>query len=496
MISFGVTFVINFFITPYIIKTIGSEAYGFVGLANNFISYATVVTTALNSMFGRFVTIAIHQGEDEKANKYFSSVFFTNVIVSVPLSIISAFIVVFLEKIVNISDAIVFDVKMLWALLFLNFILGLVFSVFSVATFARNRLDLASLRTIEASVMRIGIILAFFALLKPSVWFLGFATLISGMYTYLMNIYYSKKLLPDIKIRKSDFNFSMVKELMASGVWNSISHLSGILSNGLDLLITNLFVTSAAMGVVSVSKTVPSVILSIFGTLSGLFAPDLTKSYALKDHEDMKNQLFTAIKLLSFFVSIPLAFMYAFGKEFYSLWVPNQDAKLLYLLTVITMVAAPFGWALEPLWNIFTVTNKVKQSSLFMLSNAVLSTALVFVMLRFTENETAKMCIVVGTSAVISVIRNLTFLPMFGAKCIGLSKTTFYPVILKNTIVIAIITAISFGIKIFIVPKNWISLIICGLIIVVISVVISYLFILGKKEKEILKSKLMKFLKR
>ena len=188
--------------------------------------------------------------------------------------------------------------------------------------------------------------------------------------------------------------------------------------------------------------------------------------------------------------------MYAFGKEFYSLWVPNQDAKLLYLLTVITMVAAPFGWALEPLWNIFTVTNKVKQSSLFMLSNAVLSTALVFVMLRFTENETAKMCIVVGTSAVISVIRNLTFLPMFGAKCIGLSKTTFYPVILKNTIVIAIITAISFGIKIFIVPKSWISLIICGLIIVVISVVISYLFILGKKEKDILKSKLMKFLNR
>lgn len=490
LVSFAVAFVINFFVTPYIIKTIGSEAYGFVGLANNFISYASIVTTALNSMFGRFVTISIHQGDNEKANKYFSSVFFTNVIVSVPLSVISAFILIFLEKLIHISESIVFDVKLLWLFLFINFIIGLIFSVFSVATFARNRLDLASLRGIESSVIRIGIIIGFFAFLKPSVWFIGFATLISGIYTYLLNVYYTKKLLPDIKIRKKDFNINMVKELISSGMWNSVSHLSGILSNGLDLLITNLFVTSAAMGVVSVSKTIPGLILNAFGTVSGLFAPDLTKSYALNDFEDMKKQLISAIKLLSFFVSIPLSFMYVFGKEFYSLWVPTQDAKTLYLLTVLTMLAAPFGWALEPLWNIFTVTNKVKQSSLFLLSNALLSTLLVFVFLHFTNDETVKMCIVVGTSTVISIIRNITFLPIFGAKYIGMRKRTFYPVIIKNVVVIIVITLVSFVVKMFIVPKTWLMLIVCGVIISIIAIVISYCLILGSNERIIIKTKI------
>ena len=37
-LSLAVTFGISFFLSPYIVETVGVEAYGFVGLANNFIS--------------------------------------------------------------------------------------------------------------------------------------------------------------------------------------------------------------------------------------------------------------------------------------------------------------------------------------------------------------------------------------------------------------------------------------------------------------------------
>ena len=48
---------ISFFLSPYIIKTIGVEANGFVTLANNFTAYADLVVTALNGMAARFITI-------------------------------------------------------------------------------------------------------------------------------------------------------------------------------------------------------------------------------------------------------------------------------------------------------------------------------------------------------------------------------------------------------------------------------------------------------
>ena len=68
IVSFAVSVLIGFFLTPYLVENIGSEAYGFIGLADNFISYALLITTALNSMASRFITISIHREEIENVN--------------------------------------------------------------------------------------------------------------------------------------------------------------------------------------------------------------------------------------------------------------------------------------------------------------------------------------------------------------------------------------------------------------------------------------------
>ena len=65
---------IGFFLTPYVVNNIGSDAYGFVSLANNFTSYASIITVALNSMAGRFITIEYERGNYKEANSYFTAV--------------------------------------------------------------------------------------------------------------------------------------------------------------------------------------------------------------------------------------------------------------------------------------------------------------------------------------------------------------------------------------------------------------------------------------
>ena len=53
LISFAANLGIGFLMTPFIVQQIGAEAYGFVGLANTMINYATLFTLALNSVSGR-----------------------------------------------------------------------------------------------------------------------------------------------------------------------------------------------------------------------------------------------------------------------------------------------------------------------------------------------------------------------------------------------------------------------------------------------------------
>ena len=37
LVSFCVTMGINFFLTPYLVDSLGTDAYGFIGLANNYV---------------------------------------------------------------------------------------------------------------------------------------------------------------------------------------------------------------------------------------------------------------------------------------------------------------------------------------------------------------------------------------------------------------------------------------------------------------------------
>ena len=110
LLSFAITIIISLFITPIIVDALGSEAYGYVGLAGNFVNYAALITVALNSMASRFVSIEIYKGDYKEANKYFTSVFFANLLIALVMLPVFCGIVWKLENLIEIPERLVSDV--------------------------------------------------------------------------------------------------------------------------------------------------------------------------------------------------------------------------------------------------------------------------------------------------------------------------------------------------------------------------------------------------
>lgn len=496
VIAFGINLGISFFLTPFIVEKIGVEANGFVSLANNFVEYAQLITISINSMAGRFITIKLHQKNPEDANKYFSSVFIANLIFSVVLTILSIVLITFIDRFMNISTAILTDVRILWAFIFGNFILGLFTSTFNVSTFVKDRLDLNAFCNIKGYIIRIIILLVCYIAFDIHVWYIGLALFCMGLYNLIKNINYAKTLTPELRISKNNFNVKAIVELLKSGIWNTISKLSSILSSGLDLLITNIFISATAMGILSLAKTIPTIILSLFGTIAAIFAPSLTISYAKGDSIEIKHQLNSSIKILGILSSIPLAILIGFGKEFYSLWAPTQDSSLLYILTLINCANLIFALPLEPLYNVFTATNKIKTSSLALISFSTLSLATTFVLLKLVPDDTnLKMFVILGVSSFYNIVRVLTFLPMYGAKCLNFKLNTFYGPIIKNTISVIILSIIGLAIKYIININSWIMLIFSCILIALLGLIINSTIILDKTERRDFYNKLKERLK-
>lgn len=483
LFAFTVGFIINFYLAPFVIDKLGKEAYGFIGLANNFVSYTALITIALNSMASRFITINFHKGDIKTAKKYFASVYYANLFLATIILGFAIFIVVFLNYIIKIPSNLIWDVKLLFGLTFLNSIIALTSNVYSVATFVKNRLDLSSLRNIISNFLRVVCIIIPFVIFTPHLWYYGISAIIATGFIVITNRILTKRLLPDFKINKSLYNIKYVKKLISSGGWNLLSALGEILSTGFDLLLANLFISAIAMGTLSISKTVPTIILSLCSSIAVVFAPKLTELYAKEKIEALKSELFNNVRIMGVLSVIPLIVFLILGEDFFRLWLPSQDPHVLYILSSISISTLLISMPQESLWSIFTITNKVKTASLNLLIFSLLILTTIFISVCYLDNEYSKLLSIVLARFIWGSIRSLTFLPIYGAKCLNLKWNTFYPLILKNLSISIVIIICFLSLKKYFIINNWSDFILFAIIICVITITLMSFLMLSKDQK-------------
>ena len=479
-VAFVVNIGINFLLSPYIVESIGVAAYGFWGLANNFVSYASIITIALNSMAGRFFAIEVQRKNWSGANKYFSSIFFANIVAVGIMLIPSTMFILQIDNIIHVPFDISVDVSLLFGLIFLNFFINMVALAFSLAPFAKNIIYLSSLRQIESIFLKAGLLVGLFFILKPRVWFLGFATLSMTVYRTVFGFYYTAKLLPEIKLKRSYCDIRAIKELLSSGFWNVVNHLGRLLATGLDLLIANLFIDPTAMGVLALSRIIPTFIESMVSSLASVFAPEFTMLYAQNDTTSLVKSIKRSIKILGITVNIPIAILFSFGPIFFKLWVPSQDAHLLHLLSMISVFAYVFSGATNSFFGVFLVTNNLRTNSLLVLLTGLLNVLTVFVLLKITN---LGLYAIAGISTIFITVRNLTFTIPFGAKYIGLPWYTFFPDVIKSVTSFSILAILGYSIQKIVTIDSWASLLVFSLLLGMVGVVINFYMLLSLNER-------------
>lgn len=493
LIAFIVGLGVRFFLTPYIVSTLGAEAYGFIGLSLNILSYTSLITIALNSMAGRFVTIRYVEKDFTVANQYFSSVYYSNLILAAIILLMGTGVVLFLEHLIEIPASLVIDVKFLFILLLLNTIINLVMEVWCGATFIKNRLDLSNIRNIIGNLLNACVLVSLFAFFAPHIWYMGIAGMVLTIYTSIANYRLSRILTPELLVKKSYFDLTKVRELIKAGAWNVLSRLGDILGQGLDLIIANVCIGATAMGIFSLTKNVPLMVLSLFQMIASVFAPILTRLYAERKKEELLTELKKSIRILGFFTTFPLACLFLLGEDFYHLWLPSQDASLFQWLTIIGgLVGMTFAMPLEALWNIFTITNKLKYSTYTMLANNILVFLTVVCSMLIVDDPIVKLFILAGARVFWGILRSLVFLPLYGAYCLEVSKATFYPPILKSVLSLGIVLFIGIVFISFTQSDTWILLALNALIICILTALVNSFIILQKQDLQFIKSKILK----
>ena len=209
--------------------------------------------------------------------------------------------------------------------------------------------------------------------------------------------------------------------------------------------------------------------------------------YAQEDREGMRKAAKTAMRFMCLFVGLPVAILLTMGTQFFSLWVPTEPAALLRTLAVLTILNSIVTGPLQPLYQIFTITNKVRENSIVMICYGFVYLGVVYVLLRLTNWGVYA---ILGTNLVGSLLVASFYHLPYAAKHIGLPRWEFFPEIGKSILSFLVVCAIGFGVsRVSDLSASWLHWFAGAAVTALLGFVCNLFLILHREEREFLRDK-------
>ncbi|MBO4403628.1 MAG: MATE family efflux transporter [Bacteroidales bacterium] len=471
---------INFLLSPFIVEHLGVEANGYITLANNFVSYIALVTMALNSMAGRFILIDYRKNNLQSVNEYYSSVLLGDWFLAAVFLVPMILFVIFIDRVINVPGNYLADTRILFAIVFVNYLVHLCLPIWGTSTYCTNNLYLRSLKNAVSSVVRAVAIYLLFLLFAPHSYYVAIAASLMSVVAILMDYAFYKRLMPELKWRVKDFRMKKVWELVSSGIWNTLSQCGNLLLEGLDILIANIFINPVMSGVLALSKVIPNMINQITGTVAATYGPRLTYLYADGKYKEMETEVKNDIMIVSFLANIPIGIFFVFGSDFFSLWVPSQNAHVLALLSSLTLVGMLFAGISQCFVNIFGIVNKLRLNSIVLIGTGLLNVLLVYLLLKNTD---LGVYAIAAVSSVITVLRLFLFTAPYAARCINASGWRFGSYLLRGAGYAVVPVVCGLLIKLIPIANTWFTLLLLMSVTAVMGLLINFCVFLNKHQR-------------
>ncbi len=459
--NFIVGILTGIFLVPYFIGTLGVAAYGLIPLATSLTSYVTILTDALNVAVSRFLTVDLHRQDYKKANQTFNTALFglsAIILLVIPLMVVVSWYAPQFFKVPSGQES---EVTLLFLGVFTAFLVRSWSSNFTVSLFANNRLDLLNMLNILSVILQVTLIVVFFTVFSPQLWYIGCAYLISSVLFLFLAFVLSRRISPFLHINAREFNKKRLHELTSMGWWAVVDMFGSLLLLQIELIVVNLLFGATAAGEYAVVFLWVILLRGVAGTLTGVLTPMILTYYAKEKVDQIIQISKSAVKLVGLFIALPVGLICGFAPFILTLWVGPQFARLAPLVWVFTLPLV-VSLCILPLFAINVAFNKVRIPGIITLIFGLVNVVLAYYippLLGWGYYGVAIVC------AVVLTLRSGFFVPWYATKILGIPPGTFTRSIITGVIIVLVVTGFSTIIgKIFIISSLIDLAVICGII--------------------------------
>lgn len=470
---------LSFWITPFIINTMGAESYGFVPLTQQLINYMTVITLSITSINGRFFTIAKKQGNLSLAQEFFSSALCGSIAGSLILSAVLVPCTLYIDRILNIPAHLVRDVRLSFLLYGVIFLISFVTSIFNVGAFSNNKLYITSSISIVNVTVKTFATVGLLLIFTPHIWHVSLGALVAAFVTMLITVLAFARLEPAIKIFR--LSVSKLREILMSGVWVSFSEIGAILFLQIDLLVSNWNLGPTIAGQYAVVLTLPATLRTLSGAIISIFVPTVISFFAVGEIKEMIRYINNAVKYTGLALSLPIGMVCGLGSVLLSLWINPQYAQYGLVLAVLT-IHLSINLSVQVIMSVQTAFNKLRTPAFATFFMGIINFLLAFSLTKYFGMGVMSIAL---SGGIVLTAKNAVFTPLYVAKITGQKWNTYFKGVLKPAATTSFVAALSYLAQKIYNIKNFYEFILVCCIISLIYLAFVYFVMLGKSERSL-----------
>ncbi len=488
LLSYFVSIVTNFLLTPFILKSIGDEPFGYLMLFISFANQISLIMSAFNSVIGRFIANDYFCGNIKSANRFYSSTVVLNFCVGVSTFALFLACSGAITQALNVRSELASAMKATILLYAFSFALHLLTATSGAKIFVTKRLyisytiNICSYMTYAVSAV---VLLSYFS---KEMWTVALSNVLCAVFAFVTYLTVGFLLKTGVRFRLSEFDGKKLRLATKSSALNALNAIPVIVLHSVSLLLCNVFLSPVLAGTFYLSKVVAISVESLCLTIGGSVMPKMVEFFSKGEFDELFNLTKFTMKISAAIAGVMIVSFVALGVRFYGFWIgfKSPDARFeIYLLTLINILPMLLLSVCAALLNLNVTTNKLKRPTL---ANACMTLCIVgsqFLVLKFFGGGVFEVAL---CACIFYTLRIVLFDVMNAGANLGRSLFAFYPCVFRCLLVLGVLVAAFWGIeKLF--ADGVVSFFVLGALYCILGAVVSFFCLFDAREKAVLRGK-------
>lgn len=387
-----------------ILHQLGIVDYGIYNVVGGVVNMFSFLNGMLSTASQRYFSIELAKGDKRRLNQWFClNITGFSIIILLFLVLAETIGLWFVNTQMTIPEERLFAANVVYQLSIVSFCIHFFNIPYTALVIAHERMGAFAYISIMDVMLKL--VIVFLLMMSPWDKLVVYAFLMFLLSCGVTSIYiiYSMRLFEEAKYRPY-WNTSEIKELLNFSGWHLFGTVAMVVRSGGINILLNIFFNPAINAARAIAYQVYKAVNQLSGNFFVAVKPQIYKSYAAGDYEDLYKLILRSTMMCSFLVSILIYPVLANTSYILGLWlkeVPDYAVIFTQLVLVNGLIDATNGPTIAPA----LATGKIRNYQLTVSTLILLNFPISYVALRMGAEPTVTMQVSISLSFVTAIVR-------------------------------------------------------------------------------------------